>query len=213
VQEPTDAGFASMPENALSQVQVDYVIPVREMGDVLSQLVAEGDSTSIAPASKTLEIENRIAKQENALQIGVTQLGPPTLYTCPECGGVLLNIDDGPILQFRCHTGHGFSVRKLLEEVEVKAENALWAALRTLEEGATLLTHMARRMREGKQSPHDAALVVEKAKDVMRRADMVRGVLYEPPVPRGDRPGDVDDQATSQRPSELKMSAVKTEGL
>src|SRR5205085_1517213 len=41
VQDPADAEVSSMPENALNAVQVDYRVPVAEMGPLLARLTAE----------------------------------------------------------------------------------------------------------------------------------------------------------------------------
>jgi two-component system chemotaxis response regulator CheB len=178
VQQPTDAGFASMPESALSQVKADYVVPVSEMAPLLARLVGTDDAPKVGTAPKMLDIENRIAKQENALQVGVTQLGPTTPYTCPECGGVLIQVNHGPVSQFRCHTGHAVSINGLCEEITVKVENSLWAAMRTLEESATLLSYVAKNIATIKPSSGDATRAVEQANEATKRADMIRTILY-----------------------------------
>jgi two-component system chemotaxis response regulator CheB len=178
VQHPTDAGFAYMPESALSQVAADHVVPVGEMAALLKRLVRAEDRPRQVPAAKALDIENRIAKQENALQVGVTQLGPTSPYACPECGGVLLHVEHGPISQFRCHTGHALSIDSLLDELTVKVENALWAAVRTLEESATLLNSVARKS-DMKSNGGDPVRVVHRAESAMEHAELIRALLYQ----------------------------------
>lgn len=179
VQQPTDAEFAYMPESALSQVAADYVVPVRELAALLARLVKAERPPSGEPAPKALDIENRIAKQESALQAGVTQLGPTSPYSCPECGGVLLHVEHGSISQFRCHTGYALSIDSLLEELNIKVENTLWAAIRTLEESATLLGHIARKGRDIESNAGDAAGVVRRADEAIKRADLIRALLYQ----------------------------------
>jgi two-component system, chemotaxis family, protein-glutamate methylesterase/glutaminase len=41
VQDPTDAAFNSMPQNAIRNVNVDYVLPTKQMGELLNRLVRE----------------------------------------------------------------------------------------------------------------------------------------------------------------------------
>lgn len=67
-----------------------------------------------------MEIETRIALEGNPLQLGVTKLGPVSSNTCPECHGVLVRVQDGTIVRYRCHTGHSFAQETLL--ADVKAE-------------------------------------------------------------------------------------------
>jgi len=45
--------------------------------------------------SEEMQIETRIAMEDNALKIGVTKLGQFSPYTCPECHGALLQLKTG----------------------------------------------------------------------------------------------------------------------
>lgn len=42
--------------------------------------------------SRELEVVNPVAKGDTALDAGVTELGPTTPYTCPDCSGLLLRL-------------------------------------------------------------------------------------------------------------------------
>ena len=39
--------------------------------------------------------------------------GNGTRFTCPDCGGVLFEEEQGALLRFRCSVGHAFSVESL----------------------------------------------------------------------------------------------------
>ena len=143
VQEPNEAPYASMPESALKHVVVDYRVPVTTMGSLLTRLVTElrpreGDT----PMTEMLAIENKIAWGDPALPSGVLGLGTPSLYTCPECHGVLLQVQAGPVVRFRCHTGHAYTLASLLAEVNESVEATLWSTVRVLEEKVLLLHHL-----------------------------------------------------------------------
>ena len=75
---------------------------------------------------KEVEIEVNIAKDQKALDAGVLQLGEPSNYTCPECHGVLLQMKEGTMFRFRCHTGHAYSMESLLTDITEKMDDALW---------------------------------------------------------------------------------------
>lgn len=82
------------------------------------------------------------------------ELGEPSIYACPECHGVLLQIREGSNARFRCHTGHAYSPETLLADLNVHTEEALWRAIRSMEETILLLRRMAGRLRDHK---HESA--------------------------------------------------------
>ena len=51
-----------------------------------------------------------------------------TLFTCPDCGGVLWQGEEGPVLRFRCHVGHAFAPDVLLSQKSEELEAALWSS-------------------------------------------------------------------------------------
>jgi two-component system chemotaxis response regulator CheB len=169
-----------MPRNALEYVEADHVLP-------LDEIAAEIARTSRAPMKATpsgldmreIEVENRIAMEGRGLQAGVMELGPATPYTCPECHGVLVEMKTGGVPRFRCHTGHAYSINDLLAEVTEYVEDALWNAIRAIEESAMLLTHLGRHIKAVKADSKDARLFERKAIDTQRRADMVRQATME----------------------------------
>jgi two-component system chemotaxis response regulator CheB len=154
VQEPDEAAYPSMPRSALQYVAVDYRVRMAEMGKLLPQLVGAAVEDKEGMVSDKLQIETQIAREENPLAAGVMSLGPPSPYTCPECKGVLLQLQDGHLLRFRCHTGHAYSVESLLAGIGESIEQALWQTVRTLEEQMLLLRHLGKHAR----SQRDEAL-------------------------------------------------------
>jgi two-component system chemotaxis response regulator CheB len=74
--------------------------------------------------------------------------GNPSVFACPECHGVLWELREGNLLQFRCRVGHSYGSDSLVVELSQASEAALWAALRALEEKAA----MQRRIADGMSS-------------------------------------------------------------
>jgi two-component system chemotaxis response regulator CheB len=69
-------------------------------------------------------------------------IGSPSTFTCPDCGGVLFELDGMPV-RYRCHTGHAFSLRSLAHVQEELTDSTLWAALRALQEKEAVLRRLA----------------------------------------------------------------------
>ncbi len=132
--------------------------------------------------SEELHIETRIAMEDNALELGVTKLGAPSLYTCPDCHGVLLQLHgDGP-LRFRCHTGHGFTADALAVHASGVVEESLWSTLRAMEEQLLLLRQMAEQLqRTGKTVA--AEHVLDQAQLVGQQAQTIRQLTLDHVTP------------------------------
>lgn len=174
VQDPSDALHSSMPKAALQAVDVDYCVPIIEMGALLAHLVNKAIPVQeVNPVSKKMDIEVGIARQDNGLEMGIMKLGDFSPYTCPECHGVLLQLKEGSLIRFRCHTGHAYSLNTLLAEVTQSIEESLWDGIRTIEASEMLMIHTAKHLRE--MNEHEAAdLLLQKAEDAKRRANLVR---------------------------------------
>lgn len=174
VQDPLDALHPSMPNAALKAVEVDYCLPINEMGALLVNLVKdEMPEQEEYPVSKRMDIEVGVAREDNAQELGIMKLGDLSPFTCPECHGVLLQLKEGNLLRFRCHTGHAYSLNALLSEVTQSIEETLWDGIRTIEASEMLMTHTAKHLRE--MHEHKAAdLLLQKAEEARRRANLVR---------------------------------------
>jgi two-component system chemotaxis response regulator CheB len=195
VQDPEDAEFPSMPSNTLSQVRSDFVVRAADVAGVLSSLTQERAAPMNGTKPRQLEVEVQIAKEGNALQAGVMELGQLTPYTCPECHGALVQLKEGPGPYFRCHTGHAYSISTLLSEVTEYVEESLWSSIRAIEESAMLLSHMARHSRESTEDEDFAHLCEEKAQDTLRRAKALREVANEQQTLSRENMADVDPGA------------------
>jgi two-component system, chemotaxis family, protein-glutamate methylesterase/glutaminase len=132
VQDPDDAQFADMPLNAIQTGVVDGVYPAKELVLAVRQWIANpvpGEITENAPQ------DERVA-------------GAPSVFTCPDCGGTLWELDDEAVLRFRCRTGHAYSGHSMLAAHEHHLEGALWASMRALEERRDLLVRLIARARK-----------------------------------------------------------------
>jgi two-component system, chemotaxis family, protein-glutamate methylesterase/glutaminase len=168
VQDPDDATVPSMPTSALRAVgDVDAVLRSHEIGTALLELADPArrirEDTAVPVGGEPLE------------ETVVRPPGPPSAFTCPECHGPLWEVDDGPLVSYRCRVGHGFSEDALIIEQGSAVEAALWSALEALEERAEFLRRVAARhgtLRPRLRDRFDAA-----ARDAVERAELIRHAL------------------------------------
>jgi two-component system chemotaxis response regulator CheB len=179
VQDPVDATYFDMPVHTMKMVQVDHILPVAEMGQLLSRLASE-DATEreVAPPSEQMEIEVAIARGENTFQDGAVTLGEPSHYTCPECHGTLNQIKEGPTTRFRCHAGHAYSLDTLLSFVTLSVEDAMWNTIRVLEESALVLQQMGRQQ-EALGAGDQAQIYYQKAQQAVHQSQRVRELVLD----------------------------------
>jgi two-component system chemotaxis response regulator CheB len=142
VQDPDDAEWPSMPRNALERDHVDHCLPLAEIGDVLARLVQESACDSI-PLPPEYLVEDRIAAQEFAvIESDIITPGKPSHISCPDCGGVLNDIETQDDVRFRCQVGHAFTPLGLAAAQSEELERALGIAVRTHRDRVKLFTQM-----------------------------------------------------------------------
>jgi two-component system, chemotaxis family, protein-glutamate methylesterase/glutaminase len=125
VQDPATAAAPEMPQSALQKVSVDHIVHPIELPGLITKLVNTQPGPTQEPAESIAQLEG-------------TVLGKPADIVCPICEGVLTEAQPGVFHHFRCHVGHAFSLDSLLHEQGEEMERVLWAAVRALEESATL---------------------------------------------------------------------------
>jgi two-component system chemotaxis response regulator CheB len=176
VQDPDDALCGDMPRSAMEAVEVDYVVPVGRIPEVLHQLVSQEVTENGAGKSSRLKKETDIAELDmNAIE-DENRPGTPSTFACPECGGVLWELGGEEILRFRCRVGHAYTANSLSVEQSEQMEGALWAAMRALEEGASLALRMADTAARGKH-PRTERRYRERADAKMQQAEVLRKLI------------------------------------
>src|SRR5918911_1543569 len=120
--------------------------------------------------------EARMAELEEAAVQRNERPGTPSVFSCPECGGVLWELADGELTRYRCRVGHAYSPDTLSSKQLDTLEDALWAALRALEEQAALALRLADRAAERGQR-QIAARFHSRRREVQDQAEVIREVL------------------------------------
>ena len=162
VQDPDEAMAPSMPTSAIESVQVDFILPAEEIGPKLVEL---------APTQVEEKVQAIEGGNGNIHSTGQS-------YPCPECGGVLNEVEEGEMVRFRCRVGHLYSPESLLADQSESVERALWAAIRSMEEQAEFSDRMAANSRQ-KQRPALARRFSGKAEGSRANATVLRDLLQK----------------------------------
>lgn len=175
VQDPAEAWYPGMPESALRYVAVDHIAPSRDLGALLERLSQEPAPAPSALPGNT-EQEAEMAQLDSDLMAHPEEMGKPSGFACPQCGGALFELRNDTLVHYRCRVGHAFSGETLLAEQGQQLEDALWIALRALEENVALAERLAERAlaRGGVRS---AEQFRERAQAARARAEIVRNAL------------------------------------
>lgn len=178
-QDLEDALYPGMPRSAMENVALDHCLPVAGIAPLLARLASvPAKDDAVYPVPEILKVETNISRLEESEMEDVEKIGELSAFTCPDCKGALWELRDGDLLRFRCHVGHAFSAETLMAVQSEDLENALWAALRSLEENAALSRRMAARASE-----HNHTVSVmqfeENARRVEQHAAVIRQVLHQ----------------------------------
>ena len=148
VQDPSDALIAAMPENAARLAGVDFMAASDAIAPLLMGLIQQPvERESGNRAMDPIERMKRIVAKDMARQAEDARRGEVTIFTCPECGGTLWQLDDAEVLGFRCHVGHAYHADVLLSTQTEALEAALWTAVRRFKEQWLLANQLAGKAR------------------------------------------------------------------
>lgn len=176
VQDPADAEQPDMPASALANVEIDACVPAAALARTLLRLVG-APITASPPAMPT-----QIARDQ-AISTGVgdpmehlNAIGQRSRFACPECSGVLWEINQSRPKRYRCHTGHGYTLRTLVDAHDAATDEALWGAMRALQEREALLRQLVGD--EATDSEGDsAAEILGKAERAASHSDQLRDMI------------------------------------
>jgi two-component system chemotaxis response regulator CheB len=168
VQDPGEALYPAMPQNALAVVPDAEVLPLHAIGARITELVTHAPHDPGAGVGGGRGHVVTLEQAPNAGSPHHAQPGRVSGFTCPECRGALWEAEEGGVLRFRCRVGHAYSSESFVAEQGTALEAALWSALRALEERAALFERLARRMDRNHRSSARYRRESEEAKSQAR---------------------------------------------
>jgi two-component system chemotaxis response regulator CheB len=202
VQDPETALYPGMPKSALDHVPDARSVPLHQIPSLLLEMIRsplppETRHPRKVPAAAVKE--TRIAELDMSEISTEDRLGTPSPFACPDCGGVLWEIEQNGFLRFRCRVGHALTARYLGAEQRHAIETTLWEALRALEESASLYRRMASR---SVQSSHllPAQQFEERASNTEANSRILRDFLLQ--VNNGENDDPEESPASMEIPAD-----------
>jgi two-component system chemotaxis response regulator CheB len=202
VQDPSEAEFPDMPRHALETGTVVAALSVPDIAGAIMSAVqviedrrlagvngSDGHSLAVEPGDRPIgePIGDPVDRGAHG---PAPDLEPPASpYACPSCGGVLY--ERAPPEQFLCRLGHRFAPAALHAGQETVIEEALWTALRTLEESASLAARLRDRAAARGQE-HLEQRFEARHTGARERADRIRFLIEGRTSPRGLDDGEGD---------------------
>jgi two-component system chemotaxis response regulator CheB len=151
VQDPRDAAFPEMPRAALRLAEPDHVVDLEGMPALLDSLVRQpsGEPGEV-PAGVRFEVEMARGGGGATMQ-EMDALGRRSVLSCPDCHGVMWEIDEGQLTRYRCHVGHAYLADLMSLALDENLRRALATAQRALEERVALAGKLHLQAEQGGQ--------------------------------------------------------------
>lgn len=149
VQDPNEAEYPSMPLSVLELIEADKCVSLKNMGDIIQDRIRnKGSVNKDITVPTIISAESRLSEKVATGISDVSTLGQKTVFSCPDCGGGLWNIENKSEKHYRCHIGHSYSEKDLEIRQTEAIENTLWVAIRMMEERKILLARLSRENNE-----------------------------------------------------------------
>jgi two-component system chemotaxis response regulator CheB len=104
---------------------------------------------------------------------GMDRLGRRSVIACPDCHGVMWEIDEGELIRYRCHVGHAYSAELVSVALDETLTRALASALRALEERIAVVQKLeSQALKHGSEAV--ARSWAEKVTDLEKEAAVIR---------------------------------------
>lgn len=175
VQDPRDARFAEMPTNAMARSNPKHVVSLAALPELLTKLVHEPAGPP-KPLPDAIKYEVEVAKSGQASMSNLDRIGRRSVLACPDCHGVMWEIDEGDLVRYRCHVGHAYTVELMSLALAENLTRALGSPLRALDERIALADRLSRQA-SASNRPHLAQSWQQKTHEFQREAEVIRAAV------------------------------------
>ena len=175
VQDPDDAAFPEMPRTALNRSVPDHIVRLADLPLLLNSLV-QRPAGEPKPVPEGVRFEVGIASGQKSGMRDMDRLGRRSVLTCPDCNGVMWEIDDHELSHYRCHVGHAYGAEMMNLALDDNVRRALGSALRALEERIAL-TEKLRKQASDRGHNKSADDWIRKIEEIEKETDVLRKTI------------------------------------
>lgn len=175
VQDPEDAAFPDMPLSALERLRPQHIARLSEMPVLLEGLVHHPAGLP-RPVPDKIRQEVAIARSGHSGMNEMDRIGRRSVLSCPDCQGVMWEIDEGELVRYRCHVGHTYAADLMSAAQDENLRRALASALRALDERVALARNLHKRAVDGDHRLL-AKTWAERAREYERELEVIRASL------------------------------------
>jgi two-component system chemotaxis response regulator CheB len=163
-----------MPQSAIEADHPDFIVPLSNIADTITKAVylPKGPDVQI---NKELLQEVEFLKDPLAAN-EIVNSGEQTSISCPDCGGPMRKKSIGNSYRYRCHVGHAYNGKWLLSAQNRASEEALWSAVRMLEERAQVERELAENEKKAGHE-EEAARLLKRSEESVGHARAVQELI------------------------------------
>jgi two-component system chemotaxis response regulator CheB len=176
VQDPMDAAYPELPTRALQAIEPDRTLRLDEIGGAIAALV--GQPVAAVPRPAQVALEAAIDRRTDVSPAEMNAAWTQTSLSCPECHGPMWQLGDERARRFRCYLGHATTAHDLLGAANVEVEQALWSAVRALNDRASTLETLANDA-ERTGSLQSAQSYARRARETRAHAEIARKFMLD----------------------------------
>ncbi|MDF2900568.1 MAG: CheB methylesterase [Phenylobacterium sp.] len=179
VQDLEEAEAPDMPQAALAAAAVDRAARSSEIAELILAQTREGSAARahVAPPPG-LRLEVEIAAGGYVSTPKTAMIAKPATFVCPDCNGVLSEVEGELPLRYRCQIGHAVTGEVLEAAKHEQMEVALRTAMRVMEERATLVARLLQAARDAGRS-HAAQLYADRLGEYRAQAKILRETILD----------------------------------
>ena len=117
------------------------------------------------------------------------RIGRRSVLACPDCHGVMWEIDEGELVRYRCHVGHAYTAESMKYAIDENLTRALASALRALDERVAVAEKLRDKAMEN-QHTKSIAWWQRRIDETRREADIVRESIWRMEGVADEKAGD-----------------------
>ena len=144
------------------------------------------------PVPPSIPFEVEIARSGQTSMSTMDRIGRRSVLTCPDCNGVMWEIDEADVMRYRCHVGHAYTAELMSLALDESLRRALASAARALDERIALARKLQQQSAESghrlladswSRKLREAEEEAKVLRDSMRRADDIASRHADAPSP------------------------------